>query len=62
MDKRLKSYQTYDPHRQFKVEFYRFVEDKIAEEKKILNQYRTDLAKGEWIVIDKIINIFPETL
>ena len=31
LDKRLASYQTYDPHRQFKVEHYRFVEDKRLE-------------------------------
>jgi hypothetical protein len=62
LDKRLSTYQTYDPHRQFKVEHYRFVEDKRLEEKRILQQYQTDLSKGEWITTEKLSDIFPETM
>lgn len=62
LDKRLASYQTYDPLRRYKVEHYKFVDNMRVEEKQILQQHKTDLAKGEWIIVDKIFEIFPNTL
>lgn len=62
LDKRLASYQTYDPYRRYKVEHYIFVPDMRAVEKNILNQFKTDLAKGEWINTDKVKQIFNKSL
>ena len=47
--KRLASYQTYDPFRAFKIETYRFVENKRNTEKLLLNKYKIDTDKGEWL-------------
>lgn len=62
LDKRLASYQTYDPYRRYKVEHYIFVPDMRIVEKNILNQFKTDLAKGEWINSDKVKQIFNKSL
>ena len=47
--KRLSSYQTYDPHRSFRIECYRFVFDKRLVEKTILSMYKANLDLGEWV-------------
>jgi len=62
LDRRLASYQTYDPYRQYKVEHYKFVPDMRAEEKEILNLYKTDVAKGEWVNAEKVRKIFKKSL
>jgi predicted GIY-YIG superfamily endonuclease len=46
---RLNTYQTYDPYRMFKIEHYRFVEDKRKTEKLILEKTKMNLDKGEWV-------------
>lgn len=46
---RLKSYQTYDPMQRFAVKHYEFVLDKREVEKRILNSFRVQIEKGEWI-------------
>lgn len=58
LDNRLSSYQTYDPHRRFKVEHYKFVNDMKEEEKFILKNYKISLSKGEWIDNEKVKEIF----
>lgn len=58
--KRLASYQTYDPLRRYKIEHYKFVLDKRAEEKRILELYKKDLAKGEWVNSLEVKQIFYE--
>lgn len=55
IDKRLASYQTYDPYRAFKIETYRFVCDKRLVEKDILREYKADLDKGEWVSDKSVI-------
>lgn len=59
--KRLASYQTYDPHRAYKIETYSFVEDKRALERELLNHYKVSTDRGEWLsdlsVIDYIKNL-----
>ncbi len=47
--KRLASYQTYDPHRSYKLETYRFVKNKRIVEKDLLSTYGVDSDKGEWV-------------
>lgn len=47
--KRLASYQTYDPHRAYRVETYRFVQHKREVEKSLLNRYGISTDKGEWV-------------
>lgn len=46
---RLSAYQTCDPFRRFKVEHYRFFDDIRQKEKEILDTYKVDVSKGEWI-------------
>ncbi len=62
LESRLKSYQTYDPNRQFKVEHYRFVEDARLTEKKILADFKFSITKGEWIKGENIKKHFIETV
>lgn len=52
LNKRLSSYQTYDPYRQYKVESYEFVLDRAKTEKQILRDYNSDLTVGEWVSKD----------
>lgn len=49
VNKRLASYQTYDPYRAFYIDTYRFVEDKRAIEKYLLTTYKVNLDLGEWV-------------
>lgn len=46
---RLNSYQTYDPLRQFKIESYDFFFEARKVEKIVIEKFRIDLQKGEWI-------------
>lgn len=62
LDKRLAAYQTYDPLRRYKVEHYKFVPDMRLEEKRLLQQFHLDLAKGEWIASSKAKKVFSTTL
>lgn len=58
LKKRLSQYQTADPFRKFKVEKYKVVDDMQAEENRILNLARIDIAKGEWVCRDKAFECF----
>ena len=53
IDKRLATYQTYDPFRSYKIEHYEFFEDIREKEKLMLNRFSIDLYKGEWIPDDR---------
>jgi hypothetical protein len=60
LNKRLATYQTYDPFRRFKVEHYRFVDDMRIEEKTILSKYQINISTGEWIDNKKVKEIFMD--
>jgi hypothetical protein len=54
--KRLSSYQTYDPHRAYKLETYRFVQDKKKTEKELLLKYGKFSDKGEWVTDPNVVS------
>lgn len=62
LDRRLKSYQTYDPNRAFKVDHYRFVKNAKEVEQRVLSTFSFDLMKGEWIKSEEIKDHFIETI
>lgn len=62
LDARLKSYQTYDPNRSFKVEHYRFVKDAKRTEKDVLTEFKFSLIKGEWIKGEEVLKHFVNKL
>lgn len=62
LDSRLKSYQTYDPNRAYKVEHYRFVKNAKAIEKTILEKFQFSLLKGEWVKGEDVKTHFINTL
>lgn len=49
LDSRLKTYQTCDPYKRYKVEHYAFVSDRSATEKMLLEKFKIDIVSGEWI-------------
>lgn len=49
LDKRLQTYQTYSPFRDFKVKHYEFVLDRRLAEKSLLNSGLVESRKGEWV-------------
>ena len=59
--KRLSSYQTYDPHRKFKIENYAFVLDRKQFEKTILETFKLDLVNGEWVSTEKVKQFLIES-
>jgi len=60
LNKRLATYQTYDPFRRFKVEHYKLVNDMREEEKSILSKYQINISVGEWIDDEKVKEIFMD--
>jgi len=58
LDARLAQYQTGDPHRAYKVEHQKFVEDRRTEEKRYLEHMKTDIAKGEWVKHERVKELF----
>lgn len=62
LEQRLNSYQTYDPMRRFKVEHYEFVIDRRLTETKILNSFKVDVEKGEWIKRPSATTIFYDII
>ncbi len=48
-NKRLKSYQTYDPHRAYYIQSYEYVLNKYIAEKDVLALYSKNEDKGEWV-------------
>lgn len=62
LQSRLKIYQTYDPNRAYKVEHYRFVKDARLVEQKVLEKFKINILKGEWIKGDDVKTYFIETI
>lgn len=62
LETRLKSYQTYDPYRSYKIEHYRFVKDAKYTEAEILKHFNFSIVKGEWIKDEKLKIHFIEKL
>ena len=56
-EKRLASYQTYDPYRAYKIVGVDFVENSRQAEKLLLNKFKVDTDKGEWVSYDSHIEI-----
>jgi hypothetical protein len=52
LNKRLASYQTYDPFRAYKVSLYEFVCDKRKTEKIIFDKFALNVENGEWLKIE----------
>jgi len=48
LNSRLKTYQTYDPYRKFKVAHYDFVLNRSHAEDIILNSFSISIENGEW--------------
>jgi hypothetical protein len=57
---RLATYQTYDPHRAFKLARSEFVLDRRHTEKQILSSFKISLENGEWIKRRNAENIFKQ--
>ncbi|MBN42009.1 MAG: hypothetical protein CL573_00745 [Alphaproteobacteria bacterium] len=49
LTKRLSSFQTYDPHRAFKVEHYELVLNRKATERALLAEFSVSVETGEWV-------------
>ena len=60
VEDRLKTYQTYDPYRSFKVNRYEFVLNRRHYEKLILSSYHLSLEEGEWIKKSNAERIFRD--
>lgn len=60
LNARLSQYQTYDPYRRFKVAHYKFVDDMRKTEREILDRYRINILKGEWVDSKKIKEVFTK--
>ena len=58
--KRLASYQTYSPYRDFILEKYDFVIDKFKVEKLILNHPLLNKANGEWVLKENAKLVFDD--
>lgn len=46
---RLSAYQTYDPLKRYKIEMYKFVEDRRAYESSLLEEFGDSILNGEWL-------------
>jgi hypothetical protein len=55
INNRLAVYQTGDPNRAYRIECYRFVEDKREVEKYLLEKYRANADTGEWVNDQSVI-------
>jgi hypothetical protein len=60
LEERLKSYQTYDPLKRYKVEHYKIVEDARKTESYFLAHHKINIISGEWVKGDIIKRIFLE--
>jgi len=58
--KRLASYQTYSPYRDYKIEKYDFVEDKFKIESQLLNHPLICREQGEWVLVPYAKEIFDD--
>lgn len=59
-EERLRSYQTYDPYRSFRVNRYEFVLDRRHYERLILSSYHLSLEEGEWVKKTNAEKIFRD--
>ena len=57
---RLKSYQTYDPLKRYKVEHYKVVSDARTAENYYLTHHSINIRSGEWVKEEQIKDIFLE--
>ena len=48
-EKRLASYQTYDPLKRYYIKHYEFVLDRREAEKRLLDEFQINLVDGEWV-------------
>lgn len=62
LEKRLNAYQTCDPNRSYKVEHYKFVNDLRLTEKLLLEKFKIDIVKGEWVKNEKIKSVLLEEI
>lgn len=58
--KRLSNYQTYSPYRDFVLEKYDFVYDRVKTEKLLLNHPLLTKESGEWVLKDNAVLIFDD--
>jgi hypothetical protein len=59
-EKRLQTYQTYDPFRKFYIVRYEFVLDRRQTESAILNSFNISLESGEWVKRNKVEKVFTK--
>lgn len=57
LDKRLASYQTYSPFRDFKVKHYEFVLDRRIAEKRLLSSDLVEPQEGEWVKVKDALEL-----
>ena len=57
LEKRLQSYQTYDPFKRYFVKNYDFVLDRRKVENTLLKRYSLDIENGEWVKDNEAIDI-----
>jgi len=62
LESRIKAYQTYDPHKAFKVEHYKFVKNARSAEKDILTTFGISLLKGEWVEGTEVKKYFIDAI
>lgn len=62
MEKRLNSYQTSSPHRDFKICKYEFSTDRRVAERLILSSDEIDIRKSEWVDFKKGSRVFDSLL
>jgi len=62
LDKRLASYQTYDPHRAFKVRHYEFVLNRREAEASLLSHEAISVEAGEWVQRENGIELFKSLM
>lgn len=60
VNKRLAQYQTYDPHKAYRIVDYMFVVDRKTEEKRLLDKWSIDVKNGEWVPEQNVIEMFRE--
>lgn len=62
IETRLSQYQTYDPHRAYKVSKYDFVLDKSLAEKFVIKNKTNEDGLGEWLLKPNGLKLFNEVI
>lgn len=62
LDRRLGSYQTYDPYRAYRVKKYEFVLDRKLTEKNFLSSLQSSPEEGEWVKRDEGLRTFEHVV